>query len=270
MTIADTVTITVTSTVTRLGASRPTPGAIRLASWAGVGLAAMVAMVLAPRPARADDPTSTPTSASPPARAGVDRWQASLGLRGTLIHDAGFDPFSSNDALLQSAMTVSAALRTGPGLVPVVGLALDLGGADDTARGVDAHLGLSRLAVVLEPRWVPAVTAASGLYLAGRLAPGILRASASLRDPSAPAVLRTSDTRLSVDASVGAGVRLNARGAPVGFWVIGDAGYGWTPRRRIVLTPALPPGDASKAGEITLGDLAARGPFLRLGLALSY
>jgi hypothetical protein len=266
MTIAETITRSPTSKIPSTVFAKVSQAVWRsLAACACVGLTAILGVVTAPRPAWAHDQASTT-----PPRDGVDRWQASLGLRGTLIRDAGYDPFSSNDALVQSAMTVSAALRTGTGFVPVLGLALDLGGADDVARGVDSHLGLSRLAVVFEPRWVPAFGAASGLYIAGRLAPGVLRASASLRDPAAPAVLRTSYSSLSVDASVGAGVRLNSRGVPVGIWVVGDAGYGWAPRRHIALAPALPAGDAPKAGETSLGDLAARGPFMRLGLALSY
>lgn len=232
---------------------RPARGA---ACGAALALVVLGAMMVAPRRARAQDE----------APASNDRWQASLGLRGALFRDAGLDPFSANDAFVQTSMAVSAALRTGTGLVPALGFALDLGNADDTARGVDSHLGLSRIAVLLEPRWVPR----SDLYLAGRLAPGLLRASTTLRDPSAPVLLRASYTSLSLDASLGAGMRLNSAAAPVGLWILAEGGYGWAPRHRIALTPALPQSDASKAGEVLLGTFAARGPFLRIGLALSY
>jgi hypothetical protein len=58
--------------------------------------------------------------------------------------------------------------------------------------------------------------------------------------------------------------------APLGLWLVGDAGYGWAPRHPITLAPTLPAGDAQKAGEVALGTLAARGLFARLGLALAY
>jgi hypothetical protein len=197
---------------------------------------------------------------------GADRWQAAIGMRASLLRDPGFDPFSTNNGLAQVSFAVTHALRTGPGFAPALGLALDLGGADAFARGADAHLSLSRLAVVLEPRFVPR----PGLYLAPRLVPGLLRATATLRDTSTPVSLTTSYWTPSIDASLAAGVRLNGWSAPVGLWALGEGGYGWAPRRDLTLAPALPPGDAQKAGPISLGSFTARGPFLRVSLALTY
>jgi hypothetical protein len=217
--------------------------------------------------ARAADrpPALLPRGGERPA-SGPDRWQASIAMRAALVRDPGYDPFSTNDGLAQVSFSVAHALRTGLGVVPAVGLSLDVGGADAIARGADAHLGLLRLGAVLEPRFVPR----PGLYLAARLVPGLQRTTATLRDASAPVVLTSSSWTPSVDASVGAGVRLSGWTTPVGLWLLTDAGYGWAPRRDLTLAPALPASDAQKAGATSLGAFAARGPFLRIGFAVSY
>jgi hypothetical protein len=216
-----------------------------------VGVAAMGALLaMATRPARADG----------------DRWQGALGVRGSIVRDPSFDPFSSGDGLAQMSFALMHTLRGGVGMVPALGLALDLGGSDATARGVGAELDLWRLALVLEPRFLPA----PGYYVDVRLAPGLVHAVATLHDPSAPAPLETRYWTASFDASLGAGVRLNNEMAPAGMWLVAEGGYGWTPRHALTLVPALPAGDAAKAGATELGTLSPRGLFLRAGLAVSY
>jgi hypothetical protein len=56
----------------------------------------------------------------------------------------------------------------------------------------------------------------------------------------------------------------------VGLGLLGDAGYGWAPRRDLTLVPQLPARDASKAGATELGSLSPRGMFGRVSLAISY
>jgi hypothetical protein len=218
--------------------------------------------------ARADGTPSAvlPANSVGGLASGGDRWQGSLGVRTSLLRDAGFDPFSTSDALAQVTFAVTHALRAGPGLVPALGLALDIGGADAVARGADAQLGLVKLALVLEPRFVPR----PGFYVAARLVPGLMHAEATLRDASAPAMLTTSYWTASIDTSLAAGVRINGWTTPIGLWLLGEGGYGWAPRHDLTLSPALPSSDAQKAGATSLGTFAARGPFMRVSLALSY
>jgi hypothetical protein len=210
---------------------------------------------------------SNPASGSNSASGGnVDRWQAAIGVRASVVRDAGLDPFSTGDALAQFSAAVVHTLRGGIGFVPALGLATDIGSTEAAARGADATLGTWRLAVVLEPRYVPT----SGFYVAARIAPGVLRTSATLRDASTPAPLATSYWTSSLDASLGAGARLNAGVGPIGLWLVGDAGYGWTPKHGLTLAPELPARDASKAGSTDLGSLSPRGMFARVSLAVSY
>ncbi len=203
---------------------------------------------------------------SAPSLSTPDRWQAAIGVRASVVRDGGLDPFSTADALAQFSAAVVHTLRAGNGFVPALGLATDIGSSEATARGADATLGTWRLAVVLEPRYV----LTSGFYVGARIAPGIVHTSATLRDASAPAPLATAYWTSSVDASLGAGARLNAGAGPIGLWLIGEAGYGWAPKHSLTLAPELPARDASKAGSTDLGSLSQRGIFGRVSLAVSY
>ena len=255
------------------GCSPPRRG--RAACWAWmVGVLPLVAagaLALAPAPARASDEPAGKTvragSGRRPGDLAGDGWQAALGLRTSWIRSAGFDPFSDNDALAQGSLVATRGLDVGASpLSLVLGLSLDFGHSDAVTRGIDAELNLQRIAVVLEPRyWL-----APGLYTGVRLAPGLQHLSASLHDPSSPATLATAFWVPSVDASLTAGGRLNPAAARVGLWLLAEGGYGWSPARDLSLSPALPAGDASKAGAVSLGTLRARAPFLRISLALSY
>ena len=230
---------------------------------AAVATAASNASAQDYRPTRASTSASadSSTSASNP-----DRWQAAIGVRASVVRDAALDPFSTGDALAQLSVAVMHTLRAGNGFVPALGLTTDIGSSEAAARGADATLGTWRLAVVLEPRYVPT----SGFYVGARIAPGMLRTSATLRDTSAPAALATTYWTTSVDASLGVGARLNPGMGPVGLWLIGDAGYGWAPKHSLTLVPELPARDASKAGSTDLGSLSPRGMFARVSLAVSY
>lgn len=240
----------------------------RYLRWLAPLVAAGTFATVAPR-AKAQDyrPVAPAASASKPASvSGSDRWQAALGVRASVVRDAGFDPFSTGDALAQLSAAVTHTLRAGDGFVPALGLATDIGSSAATARGADATLSTWRLALLFEPRYAPT----SGLYVGARIAPGLLRTSATLRDASAPVALSTTYWTSSLDASLGAGARLNGGMGPIGLWLLGDVGYGWAPKHTLTLTPELPARDASKAGSTDLGSLSPRGMFVRVGLAVSY
>jgi hypothetical protein len=197
---------------------------------------------------------------------GPQPWQVSAGVRSALFRSAGYDPFSTNDVFTQFAATATWAARTSASLASALGVAWESGGAQAQARGADTDLSLSRLGLALEERFAPRPWA----YAFLRVCPGWLRGTASLKDPTIAAPLRTTFATLSVDASLGAAVRLNPRVSPVGVWLVGDAGYGWAPAQHLALAPALTAADRNKAGVTTLADLAPRGVFFRFALALAF
>jgi hypothetical protein len=193
---------------------------------------------------------------------GGDRWQAAIGFRTALYRDPGYDPFSSDDAFTQLALSGSRVLAGGTAL----GIAYDRGSASASARGADAKLTVTRLALTIEER----IVLGQRFYLFGRVAPGLAFVSAKLADPSAPASLGSAFTALSGDGSGGAAIRISSPISLLGVWLVGEGGYGWIPRRSLSLGPELPSADGDKVGQTDLGTVSLRGPFLRLSLALSY
>ena len=213
--------------------------------------------------ARADDAAP----ARPAAPAPAPPWQLSLGVRDSAFRDAGYDPFSTNDAFVQASVSGTRAFPTGGPLTPALGLSWETGQTDAAARGGQAHLRLSRLAAVVEGRLAVDPLPLS-LFL--RLSPGLLQGTASLDDRSAPALLSATFSRLSLDASLGAVAALSPRGKPVVLLGIAEGGYGWSPRQSLTLRPALATADQAKGGSTSLGSLAARGAFLRLSAGLAF
>jgi hypothetical protein len=230
-----------------------------------------LALTLAPGAARGQDQPALRTvvygSGPGGAEPGGDRWQASLGLRTSLVRSAGFDPFSDGDALSHGSLVLTRSLDLqAHTLALALGLASDLGHSDATTRGISTDLDLQRFAAVIEPRYAPV----AGVFVGARLAPGVQRVAVSLHDPSAPSTLSAAFWGLSVDASLSAGVRVNPATARAGLWLLAEGGYGWSPSHELTLTPRLAGRDADKAGTTSLGTLATAAPFFRISAALSY
>jgi hypothetical protein len=202
-----------------------------------------------------------------------DAWQAALGMRTMLIRDAGYDPFSTDDALAQLALSVSRVLSRQDRLAFAVGLGFDYGGSDASARGAPSSLGLMGLSLFVEGRYTPHPR----FYGFARVAPGALRVSASVQDDSAPPVSSTKTASLSdtftipaFEGSLGAAVCLAPPTTALGPWLVAQAGYGWAPSHPLVLAPQVGGADQSKVAPLDLGTLAPRGPFLTVSFALSY
>lgn len=238
-------------------------------AWIFVAAASFAA--LAPRAARAADDLVPAIEGvgrgAPPA---AQRWQLAAGARTSLVRSAGYDPFSANDVLAMFSTTALWALptkvtRVGR-LTTAVGVSWEIGGTSAPARGADAKLDVMRGGLVLEERFSPSPWG----YLFGRVSPAWMSVDASLRDAASPAALETSFSTISVDASLGLAAHLNAQSRGLGVWLLADSGYGWTPARALTLSPALPAGDADKAGTTSLGTLAPRGIFVRACLALTF
>jgi hypothetical protein len=154
------------------------------------------------------------------------------------------------------------------GLGLAVGLGIDIGGSSSFARNADSDLTLSRFLLLAEGRY----HVFPRLHAFGRLAPGVSRGSATLREASSPgyAPLLDSFTTLAVDASAGAAFCFSGLYSQIGAWLLADVGYGWTPQHHLRLSPDLAERDRDKVAPLDLGNLAARGILFRFALALSY
>ncbi|HVU50798.1 MAG TPA: hypothetical protein VHL80_08935 [Polyangia bacterium] len=218
--------------------------------------------------ARAHDdlpPAIAQAGPAAPARA-PGPFQLSLGVRSALFRSAGYDPFSTNDVFVQTGVMATWALRTSAALATAVGATWEAGTADASARGAETELSLRRLGVVVEERYAPR----PWLYAFARVSPSWLRGTATLRDLSVAAPLSTTFDTLAVDGSAGAAACIPPRTHRITFCAVADGGYGWAPAQRLALAPALPAPDRDKAGVTTLADLAPRGAFYRLALALTF
>ena len=144
----------------------------------GWGLLALVLVLTSASSGRAQ--TAIEEAARPLVQPPV--WEVEAGVRTMFIKDAGYDPFSADDALSQFSLTATRALvRTGDWAL-AAGVGLDLGGSSATVRGAPSSLTLTRVSAVAEGRYQPLAR----LYLFARLAPGLLHGSASIDDASSP------------------------------------------------------------------------------------
>ncbi|MES1207972.1 MAG: hypothetical protein ABUS79_18715 [Pseudomonadota bacterium] len=238
------------------------------------GVATALALALTSVVARAQAPADQTPSLewnrlpAAPVAGRAPAWMLAAGVRTAYIKGAGYDPFSTDDALVQFSLAGSGALLRRNDLSLAGGIGLDLGGSSAQARGSATSLGLTRVSALIEGRYQPA----RRLYLFARLAPGLLHGSARIDDASSPAGAKleaTFDT-LALDVGAGAALRLGTFAHPrLGAWLVADGGYGWAPAQRLILSPSLG-SDGDKAGSLDLGTLAPRGGFFRVALALSY
>jgi hypothetical protein len=246
-------------------------------------------LVLDATPAAANDADTADTRGMPalgadaraparPLRRG--RFVVTAGVRTDVVTSTGLDPFSGTDALAQSSLAARYIVspRHAPGFG--VGLDWDHGSFSSTARGASTQLDTDRFSLTLEGR-LPLV---SHLFGVARVAPGILRRSARLTDWSIPnpAYATTSGltaeqikSTASVDGSLGLDLLVaEARpvlGAPIGFWLSGDAGYSYSAGRNLVLSSQTGDPAAARTDEpIRLGQLALRGFFFRFAASVSF
>lgn len=211
---------------------------------------------------------TTIEAAAPPPPVRLPVWEVTAGVRTMYLKGAGYDPFSTNDALVQFSATGTRTVVRRDRLALVAGLELDAGGSSADARGAPSSLTLTRLSALAEGRYQPAWR----FYLFARIAPGLLHGTATIDDASSPAAsgLSAGFDIFSLDAAAGAAFCLGALSTSrLGAWLVADGGYGWAPDQHLVLAPPLG-SDQSKAGTLDLGTLAVRGGFFRIAVALSY
>jgi hypothetical protein len=204
-----------------------------------------------------------------------------LGFRSDLVRSAGLDAFSGKDNIPQSALSVSRRFGPSESFGLALGLEWDHGRTDAISRGADASLVTDRLSVTIEGS-VPIRHRLAGFV---RVAPGFLHQNASLADRSAPGdpfgsvgsgdgILRAEAWVPAADVSAGLDLRLgelDRLGTPLlAFRLTGEGGYGYARAQQLALTPnvATQPGRTDEP--LRLGDLALRGPFLRIQLGVSF
>jgi hypothetical protein len=197
-------------------------------------------------------------------------WRLELGYRGSYVTDAGYDPFSTNNALPQFSLLASRTLIDLRHLSFAAGVSWDVGGSSSTARGDSTSLGIQRLEVPLEGR----VHLGRFGYLFVRDAVGAVSEHAEVVDPSAPAPLSKTNWLFANDVSAGYAFLVVPQSREPSetarFWLQADGGYGWVAAERLDLGPRLASGDTRIVGGVDLGTLNLSGAFFRIAAAASF
>jgi hypothetical protein len=230
-----------------------------------VASAVLFLAALAPS-AHAEDAGASPDAAAFAHRTESPVWMAEIGYRGSFVTDPGMNAFSTKDYLAQFSLGASRKVLERGRFAFAPGLIWDYGGSSATARGAATSLAVHRLSIPLEARY----RVTPWLFAFVRTAPGLASVSTRVEDTSAPAPLVKSDWVPTMDLSAGASwkfVRINDR---IGFWLTGEAGYGWSKSTALNLTPDLASDDPRRVADTDLGRLALRGGFMRFGAALSF
>lgn len=193
-----------------------------------------------------------------------------VGVRTTYVRDAGFDPYSSNDALLQGSLGATHTLKVRWPFALAIGGRWDFGASTSKARGAETNLSAQRLLVSVEGRFH--LGGRDG-YVFARLAPGGLHLSTSVKDGSLGSAMESGGWVPALDASVGYAWLVGPRSHPerhrVRFWLFPELGYAWSGAREQALTPSVAADDPRQYGTLQLPSLAVRGPFFRIGAGLS-
>jgi hypothetical protein len=234
-------------------AAPPTP-------WLPQPTAAPTTSPVVDAPAQPDEPLPP---AEPPA------WFGSIGVRTTYVTHTGFDPFATNDALIQGSLELSRRLWKQSALSVAAGIELDFGSRTATARGEETELDTWRLTVGPELRWnlIPQ------LFLYAQPAVGVSRSSARLADGTSGTDLHARSWDLALDGAAGAAFAfwdLRNRSSDLRFWVVGEGGYAWTDGSELSLSPDEGSAAPERTEPLDFGELALRGPYFKVAVAASF
>lgn len=198
-----------------------------------------------------------------------EHWLLSFGFRQSFVTHEGFDFFSKNNFLPQLNISLGRTLYASGPLSIAALLLWDWGSTEASARGANTGLIVNRLTVGGEGRF----HILRRLYAFGRIAPGALNATTTLRDRIVNEDRETSNWAFAADFSGGAAFEFagDARGHsshPRGF-VSADAGYGWAQSTKLDYEPEGPTSPV-RLQPLSLGELALRGGFFRVSAIMTY
>lgn len=193
-----------------------------------------------------------------------------LGSRIGYVPSSGLDPFSKTDTLGQISLEVSRTLVARGNGSLAIGLDWDVGNREATARGVTSSIVVHRFLVPIEGRY----HVFPWLYGFAKVAPGASALAMSVKDTNNPTELTDLRPGFALDASAGASFLLIGHGAAdrkhARLWASPELGYGWTTSSRPKLTTDTREDVLGREEGASLGPIAIRGFFFRIGVGLTY
>jgi hypothetical protein len=218
---------------------------------------------------------ATPAEEAPPKDDGLmgshqDHFHLSAGMRVSFVPNEGYDLFSKDNDLTQLSLAFGRTVLAIGDTSLDASIIYDWGPSESKVRSADTSLDVHRVSLGLEGRY----HLFRRLYVFGRLAPGALRWDADITDGGADVQRTAGDWTFSADLGAGAAYEIigEARGLSKlarGF-VLADAGYGWTTSSALEFLPADGQRPPARLEPLDLGELAFRGGYFRVALALTY
>lgn len=218
-------------------------------------------------PARASAQDVDPT----PSDTRVKFWSIDTGARTTFVKDAGYDPYSRNDALTQFSIGMARTTIVRGNFSFAPGFRWDVGSSASTARGAETNLLAHRITVPLEAR----LHAEPWLYVFGRFAPGAIYQRSRVQDAALSEAMTDSGWVPAADVSIGASIMFasfassETSHAPR-FWLTPEVGYAWAGRASAALSPKTEADDPRAFGTLSMTGVAVRGVFLRVNVTTTF
>ncbi|MEZ4369420.1 MAG: hypothetical protein R3B07_01285 [Polyangiaceae bacterium] len=198
--------------------------------------------------------------------------QVSLGVRTSLVRDAGYDPYAEDDVLNQGSVGVSHTLFADGDWSVAGAFAFDFGGVSSTVRGEHSELDAYRFTLAPEVRFhlLPR------LYFLGRLGPTLTYDRVKISESVAATDLSSAGLSFGFDGALGAAYEVIGRASgthrgPRG-WIQLELGYGFSSSRDITLEARGSDADAApeRMKGVAMPALSLSGPAIKVAVAASF
>lgn len=201
-----------------------------------------------------------------------ERFEAfDIGVRTTVVPNAAYDAYATNDALTQASLGVSHTGGVSGAFALGLGLRWDFGSTMARSRGAEASLLVHRLTVPFEGRF----HARPWLYAFARVAPGVVWQRAKVDDASMPEGMRATSWNFATDVSLGASLRFasfadSPESHAPRFWLTPEIGYAWSAGGTSSLGADTDADDPRHFGTLELSRVAVRGAFFRVAVTTTF
>jgi len=217
-----------------------------------------------------------PEAPEPPAKPWTTRdlskdfWQIGLGIRHSWINNPGFDPYATNDSLLQGSVFATRSVFVAGNFALGAGLIFEGGGRSGTARGASTSVAVMRPGAILEARY----NVVRNLYLGIRAVPQAIYSEFRVEERSAPTTMQQNDWRFGIDATAHAGWNflrmMGVRATVPEWWLLADVGYGLSQKKAMNLKPDLDSSDPRSSERLNLGKIGYNGVMMRVAIAVTF
>jgi hypothetical protein len=226
----------------------------------------VAALLAVPAVARAE-PSDAPDAAPAAPPSSRPELVITAGLRGMVMPSRGFDPYATNNLLLQGALGAGlTVVRLGNASI-VLFAEYGAGSRSASARGEQATLAVHRLSGGAETRY----QLGRRFFLSARVSPAAMFLYGTIADSTIDRPLTASAWTWGLDVSGGGGLLLGSTG-PRGakFHLTLDFGYTFAGEGQMRYAPATSEDDPRKYGSVMLPAMKPAGATSRLGVSVGF